>query len=45
MEKVKFFAQYYGTKTLYVGGVGLIEVGLCRGLNFFGVDKIKINKL
>lgn len=28
MEKAKFFAQYYGTKTLYVGGVGLVEVGV-----------------
>ena len=25
--KCRFFAQYWGTKTLYVGGVGLVEVG------------------
>lgn len=23
----RFFAQYWGTKTLYVGGVGLVEIG------------------
>lgn len=26
-NKAKFFAQYWGTKTLYVGGVGLCFVG------------------
>ena len=25
--KSRFFAQYWGTKTLYVGGVGLVEIG------------------
>ena len=25
--KCRFFAQYWGTKTLYVGGVGLVEIG------------------
>ena len=25
--KQKFFAQYYGQKVMYVGGVGLVEVG------------------
>lgn len=25
--KSRFFAQYWGTKTLYVGGVGKVEVG------------------
>ncbi len=25
--KCRFFAQYWGTKTLYVGGVGKVEVG------------------
>ena len=25
--KCRFFAQYWGTKTMYVGGVGLVEVG------------------
>lgn len=25
--KCRFFAQYYGTKTMYVGGVGLVEIG------------------
>jgi hypothetical protein len=25
--KSRFFAQYWGTKTLYIGGVGLVEVG------------------
>ena len=25
--KCSFFAQYWGTKTMYVGGVGLVEVG------------------
>lgn len=23
----RFFAQYWGTKTLYIGGVGLVEIG------------------
>ena len=23
----RFFAQYWGTKTLYIGGVGLVELG------------------
>ena len=27
--KCRFFAQYWGTKTLYVGGVGLVEIGKC----------------
>lgn len=26
-DKAKFFAQYWGTKTLYVGGVGFKEIG------------------
>jgi hypothetical protein len=26
-NKAKFFAQYWGTKTMYVGGVGLVEIG------------------
>ena len=30
--KSRFFAQYWGTKTLYVGGVGKVEVGK-RGWN------------
>lgn len=25
--KYRFFAQYWGTKTMYVGGVGLVEIG------------------
>ena len=25
--KSRFFAQYWGTKTLYIGGVGLVELG------------------
>lgn len=25
--KCRFFAQYWGTKTMYVGGVGLVEIG------------------
>jgi hypothetical protein len=25
--KSRFFAQYWGTKTLYIGGVGKVEVG------------------
>ena len=25
--KCRFFAQYCGTKTMYVGGVGLVEIG------------------
>jgi hypothetical protein len=25
--KSRFFAQYWGTKTMYVGGVGLVEIG------------------
>ena len=25
--KSRFFAQYWGTKTLYVGGVGKVEIG------------------
>ena len=25
--KCRFFAQYWGTKKMYVGGVGLVEVG------------------
>lgn len=27
-SKAKFFAQYYGVKCMYVGGVGLVEVGI-----------------
>jgi len=23
----RFFAQYWGTKSLYIGGVGLVELG------------------
>lgn len=26
-EKARFFAQYWGCKVLYVGGVGLVKVG------------------
>ena len=27
-DKCRFFAQYWGTKTLYVGGVGLVKIGI-----------------
>lgn len=27
VDRKRFFAQYWGTKTLYIGGVGLVEVG------------------
>ena len=26
-DKVRFFAQYWGVKCLYIGGVGLVKVG------------------
>jgi hypothetical protein len=26
-KRVKFFVQYWGTKTMYVGGIGLVEIG------------------
>ena len=36
--KCRFFAQYWGTKTMYVGGVGLVEIGK-GGWNFLTLQK------